>query len=164
MTTTNTPRYLRRVDMRSTLVIAAVFNAIVGVALTLTGWFLIALAAQRGLLDQINEVTSDLSTGQSGHVSALRLCLVWTAVVACWVVAVTVVAALATFVFNHILEVLGGIELDLRDEPAPPSDVQGMVRRSTASLRSRLRTIIQPSPVLDVSGDRSAFPKRPRQT
>ena len=137
------PRYLNRIDVRAAVVIAALFNAIVGVAFTFTGWLIILVAAQRGLLDQINEVTSDLGTGHPAHLSAFRLCLVWTLIVACWAVAVTVVAGLAAFILNRVLEAMGGIELDLRDEPPPKTDVEGIVRGFGASIRSRWGALVE---------------------
>lgn len=139
------PRYLRRVDLRATVTIAALFNAILGVALTLAGWIVIGIAAQRGVFDQVNSVTSDLGNGHPMQVGALRLCIVWALIVAAWSLAMTVVVGLATFVFNHVLQVLGGIELDLRDTPPPKADVESMVRRTAMALRDRLQPTPQPA-------------------
>ena len=137
------PRYLRRVDVRSAVLIAAFFNAVLGVAFTLTGWVLILLAAQRGFLDQVNEVTTDLGTGHGSHLSAIRLAILWMVIVGFWVVALTVVVGLAAFVLNHVLEMLGGVELDLRHEPGPKTDVEVVLRRSVASALTRLRSLTQ---------------------
>lgn len=132
-------RYLRRVDVRSVLRIAAIFNSILGVALTFTGWLVIVIAAQHGLFDQINDVTSDLSTGHPMRVGALRLCIVWFFIVACWTVAMTVVAGLATMIFNQVLHLFGGIELDLRASAPPKVDVEAAARRSVRSVKQRLQ-------------------------
>lgn len=133
------PRYLARVNVRAAVRIAAIFNAILGVAFVLTGWLVIAVAAQRGFLEQINSVTSDLSTGHPMRFSAVRLCLVWAVIVACWTIAMTVVAGLATLILNHVLQVLGGVELDLRTDAPERVDVEATLRGVVESVRSRLQ-------------------------
>ena len=144
------PRYLKRVNLRTAVRIAAVFNAILGVALVLTGWMVIAVAAQRGLLDQVNRVTSDLSSGHPLHVHAVRLGIIWALVVACWTVAMTVVAGLATVIFNYVLQLFGGIELDLRTTEPERVDVEATVRGVVDSVKARLQP--QPEPALRTGG------------
>ena len=133
------PRYLTGVDVRAAVRIAGIFNAILGVAFMLTGWLVIAVAAQRGLLDQINGVTSDLSTGHPMRVSAMRLCLVWALIVACWTIAMTVVAGLATLILNYVLQTLGGVELDLRANAPERVDVEATVRAALDSVKTKLQ-------------------------
>lgn len=142
------PRYLRRVDVRAAVVVAAVFNAILGVAFTLTGWLVIAIAAQRGFFDQVNSVTSDLSTGHPMQVSAVRLCVIWMVIVALWAITMTVVVGLATLIFNYVLQLLGGVELDLRASPPERLDVEAMARGWARSVRTKVQALI-PRPVLD---------------
>lgn len=142
------PRYLRRVDVRAAVVVAAVFNAILGVAFLFTGWLVIAIAAQRGFFDQVNSVTSDLSTGHPMQISAVRLCLIWTVVVTLWSITMTVVAGLATLIFNHVLQLLGGVELDLRASPPERVDTEAIARRWAQSIRTKVHALI-PRPVLE---------------
>jgi hypothetical protein len=140
------PRYLTSVDVRAAVRIAGIFNAILGVAFMLTGWLVIAVAAQRGFLDQINSVTSDLSTGHPMRFSAVRLCLVWAVIVAGWAIAMTVVAALATLIFNHVLQIFGGVELDLRANAPERVDVEATLRGVVESVRSKLQARAPSSP------------------
>jgi hypothetical protein len=140
------PRYLRRVDVRAAVLVAAVFNTILAVAFAFAGWLVIAVAAQRGLLDQVNSVTSDLSSGHPAQVSAVRLCLVWTLIVALWAVTMTIVVGVATLIFNYVLQLLGGVELDLRASAPERVDVEGIVRGLARAARTKVQSWV-PRPV-----------------
>jgi hypothetical protein len=109
------PRYLQRISLRTALFVAAVFNAILGVTFALVGYAVLVVAVQRGAIDQINKTLADLSNDHPLHVSATRIGVVWTLIVVAWTVAMTIVAFLAVVVFNTVLRVSGGVELDLRD-------------------------------------------------
>jgi hypothetical protein len=124
------PRYLQRVDLRTALIVAGVFNAILGAAFAFAGWLVIGIAAQRGFLEQINGAAADLSSGTPLHLSALRLCVVWYLVVAGWTVAMTIVAGLATVIFNTVLRLHGGVELLLTDERTATPDVRRQAVRA----------------------------------
>ncbi len=102
---------LQRVNPTIAIVAAAVFNALLGAGFLLAGWVVIIVASSRGVLDQLNEVTSDLGSGS--HYSTVGLCLLWTAIVIGWTIVFTVVAAIATLIFNRVLAALGGIDLEL---------------------------------------------------
>lgn len=110
---------LQRINPRFAVTAAGVLNALLGTGFLLGGYIVIALAAQRGLLDQLNGVTTDLGSGTRYTVA--RLCVLWTLVVVAWVVAMTLIAAVATLVVNRILEHLGGIDLEL-GEPVARAD------------------------------------------
>src|SRR5258706_2006095 len=127
------PLHLQRVDVRAAMIVGGVFSAILGFAFLLAGWFVVAVAAQRGLLDQINSVSRDLSSGRPTHVGALRLCLVWAAIVVGWTVAVTAVIGLAAMIFNAVLRLVGGIELDLSPTAPARPDVLATTRRRLAT-------------------------------
>lgn len=139
-------RYLRRVDVRAALVIAAVFNAIVGVVFALAGLIVLAVAVQRGVLDQVNTVTSDLGAAHPVHVNALKLALVWLMIVAGWTVVATALVGFAVVIFNGVLRLLGGVELDLLTRPGDRPDVGAHVRRVLAAVRDRLEALA-PEPV-----------------
>jgi multisubunit Na+/H+ antiporter MnhC subunit len=113
------PLHLRHIDVRAAVIVGGVFSAILGIAFLLAGWFIVAVAAQRGVLDQINSVSTDLSAGSPSHVGALQLALVWTAIVIGWTVAMTAVFGLGAIIFNAVLRLVGGIELDFSPTAAP---------------------------------------------
>lgn len=140
-------RYLKRIDVRAAVLVAAVFNAILGVAFTLAGWVVVAVAAQRGFLDQVNSVTSDLSSSHHAGVSAVRLCVIWALIVMLWAITMTVVVALATSIFNAVLQLLGGIELDLRATRPERLDAEAVVRGFAQSALTRVRALT-PHPVV----------------
>ena len=148
MTPTNTepqadqasPRYLQRIDLRTALIVAGVFNAILGAAFALVGFIVIGVAAQRGFLEQINSAAADLSTGRPLHLSAFRLCLVWFVIVVGWTVAMTILAGLAAVIFNTVLRTFGGVELSLTETRGAAPDVQlhaARLRRRFAAMSRR---------------------------
>ena len=119
-TETNDGCRLQRVNPTIAIVAAGVFNALIGAGFLLAGYVVIIVASSRGVLDQLNEVTSDLGSGS--HYSTVGLCLLWTAIVIGWTVVLTVVAGIATLIFNRVLQALGGIDLELgasARRPAP---------------------------------------------
>jgi hypothetical protein len=127
------PRYLQRVSLRTTLFVAAVFNGVLGVTFALVGYVVLYVAVQRGALDQINKTLADLSNDHPLHVSATRLGVVWTLIVLAWTIAMTIVAFLAAVVFNTVLRISGGVELDLSDARGKAFDMTapaGLARRS----------------------------------
>lgn len=113
------PLHLQRIDVRAAVIVGGVFCSILGFAFLLAGWFVIAVAAQRGVLEQINSLTSELGSGGSTQVGALRLGLVWTAIVIGWTVAMTAVVGFGATILNAVLRLTGGIELDL--SPTKPA-------------------------------------------
>jgi len=119
-----TPRYLQRIDLRTALLVAGVFNAILGAAFAIVGFLVIGIAAQRGFLDQINSAAADLSTGKPMHLGAFRLCVVWFVIVVGWTVAMTVLAGLAAVIFNTVLRTFGGVELSLTHTRGDAPDVR----------------------------------------
>lgn len=137
----NEVRYIRQVNVRAVVTIAAVFNAIVGVAILLAGYLVIIVAVQHGVLDQVNSVTSDLSTGRGGHLSTARICLVWTLIVAVWTVVMTALSALATLIFNNLLQLMGGLALDMTSTPPPKADVRAASRRVATTVAANLRAV-----------------------
>jgi hypothetical protein len=133
------PLYLRQINPRSALIVAAAFNAILGLALALVGYLVIFVASWHGVLDQVNNVTSDLGSGSVQRFSIGRLCLLWTAIVAAWIVVATVLAGLVTLIFNNLLRLLGGLELDVSRTPERQVDLVASTRRVVASVASRLQ-------------------------
>lgn len=133
------PLYLRRINPRTALVVAAAFNAILGVAMALAGYLVIFVASRHGVLDQVNTVTSDLGTSGSQRFSVGRLCLLWTGIVAGWIVVATVLVALVTAIFNNLLHLLGGLELDVTRTPGEKPDLVTPARRLAASGAATLR-------------------------
>jgi hypothetical protein len=128
------PRYLQRVSLRTTLFVAAVFNAILGVTFALVGYAVLMVAVQRGALDQVNSTLADLSNDHPLHVSATRLGVVWTLIVVAWTIAMTIVAFLAAVVFNTVLRISGGVELDFSDARRKTSTVPARRVRRAAVL------------------------------
>jgi hypothetical protein len=133
------PLYLRQINPRSAVIVAAAFNAILGVALALVGYLVILVASSHGVLDQVNSVTSDLGTGSVQRFSVGRLCLLWTGIVAAWIVVATVVAGLVTLIFNNLLRLLGGLELDVSRKPGREVDLAGSARRVVSTVASRIQ-------------------------
>ena len=110
-TTGNDGCRLQRVNPTIAIAAAGVFNALIGAGFLLAGYVVIIVASSRGVLDQLNEVTSDLGSGS--RYSTVGLCLLWTVIVIAWTIVMTIVAGIATLIFNRVLQVLGGIDLEL---------------------------------------------------
>src|SRR5436190_23862898 len=88
-------RRLRRINVRSVMVVAAVFNAVIAMALFVAGWIVIGIAASRGVFDGVNPPDS-LHATSGGGLSADHLTWVWAAITVGWAVMMTAVAGLAT--------------------------------------------------------------------
>jgi hypothetical protein len=133
------PLHLRRIDVRAALIVGGVFSAVLGLVFLVTGWFVVAVAAQRGVLDQINSVSNDLSSGRPTHLGVRQLCLVWMAIVVGWTVAMTAVIGLAATIFNAVLRLVGGIELDLSPTAPARPEVFTEARHKLGSVAARVQ-------------------------
>jgi hypothetical protein len=129
VTATDEALYVKRLSPRTVIIVAAVFNAILGFALLLAGLIVISAAANRGLIDRVNSVTADLGHGGDQHISAGQLCLVWAAIVTAWALVMTLLAGLATVILNCVLQLLGGIQLDVSGARSRPKERARRVRR-----------------------------------
>ena len=133
------PLHLRRIDVRAAVIVGGVFSAILGVVFLLAGWFIVAVAAQRGVLDQINSLGDDLSSGRPTHLGAVQLCLVWTLIVIGWTLAMTVLVGLAAVIFNAVLRLVGGMELDLSPTAPPRPEAVTSARKRVAAVGARVQ-------------------------
>ena len=131
--------YLHRINPRTAIAVGATFNAILGVTFALAGYAVITVASSHGVLDQVNTVTSDLGTGHVQRLSAARLCFIWTAIVVGWVVVATLLIALVTVIFNCLLRLMGGLELDLDGTRGERPDLRSSTRQLVTSIAASLQ-------------------------
>src|SRR5262249_4405067 len=80
-----------------------------------------------------------LGTGHVQRLSTARLCALWTVIVVGWVVVATVVIALVTLIFNCLLRLMGGIELDLDATPGERPDLVSSTRQLVVSIAASLQ-------------------------
>jgi hypothetical protein len=114
-------RRLRGVNVRSVVVVAAVFNTMLGVAFFIAGWLVVTAAAHAGLLDN-GQTAAGHAPGVSEGPSSDQLMTVWTAIVAGWIVVMTAVWGLAALALNWSARRFGGIEVEVENREIAPRD------------------------------------------
>jgi len=111
-------RRLRRVNVRSVVVVAAVFNVVLGVAFFIAGWLVLGAASHAGLFD-----STPSPAGTASHVdspSRSQLTLAWAGIVVVWTLVMTAVWGLAAVVLNWSATAFGGIEVEVDSRPSEP--------------------------------------------
>jgi hypothetical protein len=90
-------------------------------------------------------VTADLGNSHPAHVGALQLAFLWTLIVVGWTVVATALVALGVVIFNHVLRLVGGVELDLHSTRGERPAMGPRTRQLLAAVNDWLQSIAPPS-------------------